>query len=313
MKKVVLSLFFMAFMQALIGQTHWVPVSGIQNNMTMSAVLYINGEEQFLDSIEIGAFCGEECRAAALPYEIVGERVYFLTIKGTSNEVITFRLYDHQMDTELDYVCDTTYTFVVDDIVGDYPDWFPIPFSNPAPSVVEQTIVLAAGWNWFSAYVEADDLLEQLEESLGENGLAIVSSLSTTEYDDGEWFGDLDSEGMTNEETYMVLTSANTTIQLQGNPANPANHPKTINPGWNWIGFPCDYEMSLEDALASFPAEEGDMIASTDSNTEYDGEEWFGGLETFAPGQGYMYYSNSTLTKTLVIQTTRKSKIVVKH
>ena len=177
---------------------------------------------------------------------------------------------------------------------------------------VQQTLTLDAGWNWFSSYVEADDLLEQLEESLGENGLVIASSLFTTEYDDGEWFGDLDSEGMRNSEMYMILTNGEATVQLLGTPTTPSSHPITINPGWNWIGFPCDHEVSLEDALAIFPAEEGDMIASTNSSTEYDGEEWFGGLETFAPGQGYMLYSNSAKQRTLVFQIANISKSVSK-
>ena len=311
MKKVVLSLFFMAFMQALIGQTHWVPVSGIQNNMTMSAVLYINGEEQFLDSIEIGAFCGEECRAAALPYEIVGERVYFLTIKGTSNEVITFRLYDHQMDTELDYVCDTTYTFVIDDIVGDYPDWFPIPFSNPAPSVVEQTIVLAAGWNWFSAYVESDTLLQQLETKLGDHAIQIKSKTMVTAWDEDEeeWSGPLQSVGMTNTLTYMIETAAACTVTIEGSPCIPEDYTITLNQGWNWIGFPSAVALSVEDALSGFEAMEGDQLKSKTQVTAWDDdeEEWSGSLTTLTPGQGYMFYSNSATPRTLVFQVTRKT------
>jgi len=311
MKKVVLSLFFMAFMQALIGQTHWVPVSGIQNNMTMSAVLYINGEEQFLDSIEIGAFCGEECRAAALPYEIVGERVYFLTIKGTSNEVITFRLYDHQMDTELDYLCDTTYTFVIDDIVGDYPDWFLIPFSNPAPSVVEQTIVLAAGWNWFSAYVESDTLLQQLETKLGDHAIQIKSKTMVTAWDEDEeeWSGPLQSVGMTNTLTYMIETAAACTVTIEGSPCIPEDYTITLNQGWNWIGFPSAVALSVEDALSGFEAMEGDQLKSKTQVTAWDDdeEEWSGSLTTLTPGQGYMFYSNSATPRTLVFQVTRKT------
>ena len=39
---------------------------------------------------------------------------------------------------------------------------------------------------------------------------------------------------------------------------------------------------------------------------EFDGEEWFGDFETLVPGQGYMYYSNSTEPKTLIISTGAK-------
>ena len=142
--------------------------------------------------------------------------------------------------------------------------------------------------------------------------MVIASSLFTSEYDDGEWFGDLDSEGMTNSEMYMILAEADTTIQLQGMPATPSSHPITINPGWNWIGFPCSEEVDVVDALAGFEAEEEDALASPDGIIEFDGDEWFGDFETMIPGKGYMYFSNSTVTKTLTFQTTRKSNVPIK-
>ena len=303
----------MAFMQALIGQTtHWTPVTGIQNNMTMSAVLYINGEEQSLDSVEIGAFCGEECRSTALPYEIAGQQVYFLTIRGTSNEVITFRLYDHQSEAELDYVCDTTYTFVVDDVVGDYPNWFPIPFTNPAPAVVEQTIALSAGWNWFSSYVESDTLLLQLESGLGENGIQIKSKTMVTAWDEDEeeWDGPLQNEGLSNDMTYMIQTTAACTLTLEGAVSVPRNHAITLNPGWNWIGFPSAVALSVADALSGFEALDGDqLISKTQTTTWHESQNmWSGTLTTLTPGQGYMFYSNSDTPRTLVFQVTRKTR-----
>ena len=178
---------------------------------------------------------------------------------------------------------------------------------------ITQTIPLSSGWNWFSSYVEADDLLEQLEESLGENGLVIASSLFTTEYDDGEWFGDLDSEGITNSEMYMILTDGEVTVQMQGTPATPSSHPITINPGWNWVGFPCSEEMDVVDALANFEAEEEDALATPDGIIEFDGEEWFGDFDTMIPGKGYMYFSNSTVTKIVYILTSSRTRNINKR
>jgi hypothetical protein len=48
------------------------------------------------------------------------------------------------------------------------------------------------------------------------------------------------------------------------------------------------------------------MIESFDGSTEFDGEEWFGDMETFVPGQGYYYYSASDETKTLVFLSVAK-------
>jgi len=175
------------------------------------------------------------------------------------------------------------------------------------PGVITQTITLTEGWNWFSTYIEADDLLEQLEEALGENGISIESKDDgMTEFDGEEWFGDLDDVGITNEQMYLIQTSTACTIQLHGTPANAASHPITINPGWNWIGYPCAQEMNIADAFAGFEAEEGDQLESKAGYTEFDGEDWFGEIETLTPGQGFLYFSNSAVPKIIIFQMSRK-------
>ena len=133
---------------------------------------------------------------------------------------------------------------------------------------------------------------------MGENGLYIESSeLLSTEYLDGEWIGDLEEVGIANEQMYLIQTSAACTIQLQGAVANPANHVITINPEWNWVGYPCFVEMTLAEALAGFVPEDGDQIESMEGYAEYLDGEWLG-LSTLKPGQGFLYYSNSATTKT---------------
>lgn len=172
-----------------------------------------------------------------------------------------------------------------------------------------QTIQLTQGWNWFSTYIEADDpvaMLDMLKAGLGNNATEIQSFNNNTEFDGEEWFGGLDDIGISNEQMYMILVDSDCTVELSGIPANPADHEIAINPGWNWIGFPCAMELNVSDALANFQAEEEDMIQISESMIEFDGEEWFGDFETLVPGQGYMYYSNSTEPKTLIISTGAK-------
>ena len=190
-----------------------------------------------------------------------------------------------------------------------YPDCDPDKVSETVffvteevASTVTQTLTLSEGWNWVSLYVEGDpiDLLQTLESALGENATQISSAELFTENDEGDWWGDLDEEGLTNEQMYMILVETPCTIEVEGITANPASHPITINPGWNWIGFPCDHEMTIEEALGGFDAEDGDVFANSENFTEFDGE-WFGDVETLLPGQGFMYFSNSDEPKTLII------------
>ena len=177
-----------------------------------------------------------------------------------------------------------------------------------------QTISLSQGWNWFSTYIELDDpveLLEMLQNALGDNATVISASEMYTEYyGNGFWIGDLNEVGITNEQMYMVEIVNDCEIELEGAVANPADHAITIYPGWNWIGFPSSEELSLEDALADFEAEEGDVFSEPELYTEYGFGMWIGDVATLVPGRGYMYYSNSTQPKTLVFPSTSKGKNV---
>ena len=184
---------------------------------------------------------------------------------------------------------------------------------NTGLDVVTQTINLVQGWNWFSPYVEAESpiaLLQMLEEALGENAEQIQSSETYTEYFAGGWWGELDDEGITSDQTYWIYATTDCTVELEGTPVNTEDVEITINPGWNWIGFPSAVELDVNEALAGFEAENGDQLQGEDIYTEYYGG-WWGELETLIPGEGYWYYSSSNVTKTLVFSTAAKRKAAV--
>ncbi|MBO7618769.1 MAG: leucine-rich repeat protein [Bacteroidales bacterium] len=177
-------------------------------------------------------------------------------------------------------------------------------FTNIQESCMQQTVTLTEGWNWVSLSFEMDPVvaLQLLEEALGDHAEQIKARNGQyAEYDDEEeaWFGNL--TGLTSENMYMIYVSNDCTMALEGTPVSPTYHEITIVPGWNWIGFPCTEEMSVAEAFAAFEAEEDDELKGRGSYTTFDGEVWFGGLTTLQLGQGYMYYSNSTETKTLVL------------
>jgi len=178
-----------------------------------------------------------------------------------------------------------------------------------APSTVTQTIELSAGWNRISIYVDVDPedpeaavaMLDMFKEGLGENGLVIEGPTGDfTEFDGEEWFGDLDEMGMYNEYMYMVMVASDCTVELEGKPADMSSIQIQIEPGWNRIGFPSSEEIDLVDALSDFESEEGDVIEDPDGYSEYDGEDWFGDVETLVPGRGYMYFNSTEDTKVLV-------------
>jgi hypothetical protein len=167
-----------------------------------------------------------------------------------------------------------------------------------------QVLHLTAGWNWFSTYVEDADsyeLLQSLLTALGENGLYIESNdYEYLEYLDGEWLGDLME--ITPDKMYLIQVGTDCTISLNGAVVNPAVVEVTINPGWNWVGYPCNVEMTLGEALANFEAEDEDEIESMEDYAMYLEGEWLGfeTQGTLKPGQGFLYNSMSSDVKTLV-------------
>ena len=179
-------------------------------------------------------------------------------------------------------------------------------------STETQTIALSSGWNWISTYIDLNEVdgITMLEEALGDYGVTIQTYNESADYfGDGEWSG-LEDYEWTNAEMVMVEVTEECTIALSGPTVTPSTVEIEIYPGWNWIGFPLSTETAIGVAMADFEAEEEDAIQSNvEGTSDYLGE-WIGDVLTLVPGQGYMYYSNSTEPKTLVFSTTANGKSV---
>ncbi len=113
---------------------HWTPIGGTQYNMTVSGVILINGVEQTSTLLEVGAFCGDECRGSMMPEFFPPSSQYVVSLTIVSNqqsgEAITFRLYDHATQQELDHQCANGVSFVSNEIIGSMGDWFQFAFND---------------------------------------------------------------------------------------------------------------------------------------------------------------------------------------
>ena len=114
---------------------YWTPSGNYLNNMTVVGVVVIDGIEQNSSTLEVGAFCGEECRGSWCTsyFEPTQQYIATLTIgsDGTSGDVITFRLYDHSISQELDLECTASVTFLDNDRIGVPGNWFQFSFVTP--------------------------------------------------------------------------------------------------------------------------------------------------------------------------------------
>lgn len=164
---------------------------------------------------------------------------------------------------------------------------------------VTQTTDIYTGWNWYSTYIEQNDIngLTMLQESLGTIGQQIKAP-------NGDYcsyfpyFGWMGSVNLTNEDSYQILATGDGVISMTGPVVHPSDHPITLYPGWNWIGYPCISNMGIDMAFSNLLPTFGDQVKIADSYANYypglGSSDWFGFLNTFTPGMGLLYYSNNT-------------------
>ena len=283
------------------GGYYWtVNVNQYPNTMTAIGVILIDDVEQMTNALELGAFCGTECRGRErLTYISQMDRyLLFLTMYGENGDELNFRLYDHALGQELDVICTNSVIFATNNTLGTVVSPYEFSFIE---GIHTQTSSLPEGWSWWSTYIEQEgiDGLTQLENSLGENGVMIKSQSEgfTSRY--GEyWFGLLNS--INNESSYLVQTSGSCDVSLTGHVAIPSEHPITLLPGWTWIGYPNNTAMSVSTALSNLNPSENDMLKAQESfSVYYPSIGWFGSLQTIMPGMGLMYESHNTSSVTL--------------
>lgn len=113
---------------------HWTSITGTQYNLTMSGVIYTDGVAQTSTALEVGAFCGDECRGSARAqyFPPTGEYVVSLAVVSNqqSGETITFRLYDHDTQQEFPSECVNSITFVANANFGEMGNWYSFAFNH---------------------------------------------------------------------------------------------------------------------------------------------------------------------------------------
>ena len=210
------------------------------------------------------------------------------TLTATANEGYTFI---NWTENNQEVSTEATYSF---EVTGDRELVANFELSIP---LVEQTYELNANWNWWSPNI--DIALADLEAALGSYGMNIVAQDGSSAFYSTTlgWGGDLQilEVGL----MYMIQTNAPCTITVSGVAVDPAEHPITLNPGVNWIGFIGTEEMSFSEALAGLTPTNLDNIKTLEGvSTYYEGIGWRGTISTLRPGQGFIYKSKGSSTQT---------------
>ena len=171
---------------------------------------------------------------------------------------------------------------------------------------IAQAMSLQQGWNWWSTNIEQNgiDGLTMLENNIGQHGLTIKSQNAFIDnfYQSmgyNYWFGTLES--LENEKSYLINMDEDIATEMVGTRAVPQNHPITIEPNWNWIGYPVAFQQSVVDAFGNFTPAANDVVkGQADFSSYYEGYGWFPNDFMMTPGKGYLYQSNAAENNTLV-------------
>ena len=126
-------IFLLLLYAVTVRANHWEPnVHQFPDNMNIIGVIEINGIEQATDVFELGAFCGDECRGSEMLtfYEGLNRYMLFMTVYGQSGHVLSFRLYDHSIQQELELTPPETMQFVPNGIIGAINDPYVFSFSG---------------------------------------------------------------------------------------------------------------------------------------------------------------------------------------
>ena len=369
---------------------HWtVEQGGFEDYMALTSVIQIDGVEQTSNQLEVGSFCDNQCRGAnmAVYWEIPQHNRYvvYLQVYGQDGDLISFKLFDHSSNQELNLTSPTPLTWTQNTMMYNETNPFVLNFTSQVDITASvdpedagtvtgegqyalgstctlsatantgfqfknwtlgSTVVstdatysftvsegasytahfdyvhsqsLSNGWNWWSTYVQlGSNGLAMLENGLGNNADQIKSwtdgYVNRMEYLGYVfWSGSLNA--IHNDQMYMINTNQSCVLEMTGEAVSVENTPITLNPGWNWIGFPSSQNIGISTALSQFAPQPNDMIKGRNGYASYVTYGtygfWSGSLNTLVSGQGYKYFSTSDSPKTVTYGSSKADASVV--
>lgn len=193
-----------------------------------------------------------------------------------------------------------------------FAGWEPeLPATVPAQNITVKAVWQAAktsydislseGWNWVSIPMMDEDmtgintLLRNGEWELGDE---VKSKTAVAAYSkrNAKWLGALAHQTKLSGTVMYKIRSAKTqgVALKEGRVTVPAEMNVTVNGGWNHISYLPAEPMLLSEALANYPAADGDVIKSETASSLYSNDKgWEGELTVLEPEQGYMLMRNA--------------------
>ncbi len=266
--------------------------SDYESSMNIIGQLNIDGEASYNTDDKVAAFIGNSCVGVASPVYYQRYDAYYVIMdiyanNITAGDAVTFKVWDASngriypvvtLSEDVNYSANT--------LKGSMDN----PFIWNAENMQEQSMSLAAGWNWMSlSIVPNNPAIESVLSSIQSTTEIVKDKESLAVPNSNDWKGTLKNVEVGN--MYKINLKEVSTLNVIGNVMNPTEYPVTLNPNWNWIGFNSQYIMNIGDAFADANPQDGDMVKGQTGFAVYQDYEWVGTLKGLTPGRGYMYMS----------------------
>lgn len=274
-----------------------------ESSMNITGQITIDGNLQEDSEDLLAAFVGNKCVGIVNPKfnKIKNSYLVYMDVYGNveeANKTLTFSLWDAGTGRIYPGVSVVNpITFTSGSIIGSVVT--PVTFN--ATDKVEQQLNIKKGWNWISTNVvnTSPSLLDQLKSGLQIDGISLKSKTQFSNYSATSlsWAGSLTS--LNQKSMYLLCSGQSKTVKMTGSTAKSLDLPISIGFGWNWIGYVPQFVAPIQEALSSINPIEGDQIKGQVGFATYSGGVWNGSLQYLVPGQGYMYNSVSSTSRTL--------------
>ena len=288
---------------------HWSwNMNQYNSNAIFVSVISIDGVVQRSDQLEIGAFYDGECRGSVIcVYDARTDYYYaYLTVNGVEGMEITFRLFDHATESELDVTCGLTYTFVKDDFLGMPRDPFVFPFTtNPVERVFNGAVnafwSVAGNWVGNTLPAEGDiaiiDAVCQLDQDAKVLQLTVNDNQSVTIPNGYTLTAD---EIVSDAAAKLVVADGGQLVcdNLEGVFATVQ---KTVegygdgNDKWYFIASPL-VEGTSHQSVGNLVNEEGYDLYAFDQTEKLEWRNFKNNDLTLNPGEGYLYANQAEIT-----------------
>jgi hypothetical protein len=176
------------------------------------------------------------------------------------------------------------FTFQPDNVIG-LPD-------NPqvvhTGGLLMREVPINFGWNWLSFNLAfPNSSLDSALASLKHPNGSLIRSQNSFATNSSGWFGPLTN--LNNTTMYIYRADVPDTLRMQGTPIDPLTTNIPVVAGWNWVGYVPNYALPINDALASLPAQYGDVAKGQYAFAQYLNPTfgWVGNLKYMSPPNGY--------------------------